>query len=418
MNNEYEKLCSCVERIKSGPWRFLQLRGEPLSIQAIDSGDVDLLGTRDSVHALFNAVYTWVQQGDCHARYVAMSEAKYKLFLLSCDGKHQMDFDLWVELRQLFNRSTMLLPEACLQIAEPQSESIFRLPLEVEVSVYVHHIISKRRQRLFTPEMQRRMEAYKRHCDHEQLAHILANVLSQSVITSGLINFADETLKRFPELYKQSKVSLLAKWKVARLAAPRSLKWLSLMGGDGCGKTTMGNELQERLLEKVSKVFTGKHLYRKNLFFKVLVIFLRPILFQSREKFDETLAPLVYWLACIRLRVKLWFASKKKLVLMDRSQVDFLMCDRKTDSPSFGGKEWLTSVWGCRIPTIHFFVSYDRLSQRKQEMTKTGLTEYNQEMFRHFSRRIPTDYLLFNNDDVLEKSATSLANIIQRSFKS
>lgn len=418
MNSEYEKLSSCIERINAGPWQFVQLRGEPLSPKAIDGGDVDLLGTRASVYALFDAVYGWVQQGECHARFVAMDGAKYKLFLYSCDGKHQVDFDLWVELRQLFNRSMMLVPEAALRLAAPQSVSLFRLPLALELSVYVHHIISKRRLACFTQGMYERFEAYAKASPDRALAAILEAVLQQQKVMPGLIQFSDETLKRFPELCRPSRNGLFAKWKAARLAGPRSLKWLSLMGGDGCGKTTMAKALQHRLPERVSGIYTGKHLYRKNLFFKLLVILVRPLLFQNREKFDETLAPLVYALACMRLRLGVWFASSKKTVLMDRSLVDFLMCNRKSDEPSFGHKEWLARVWGCRIPTVHFLVSYQRLAQRKQEMTLAGIAKYNHEMFRHFTQRVPTDYLLFNNDGGLELSADSLAELLRRVLKS
>jgi thymidylate kinase len=414
MNDAYDKLCSCIERINSGPWQFVQLRGEPLSAAAINQGDVDLLGTREAVYALFEAVYAWVQQGACHARIVVRDSAKYKLFLFSSDGQHQVDFDLWIELRQLFNRTTRLLPEVCLSRATPQSPSLFRLPLELELSVYVHHILSKRRVDDFTPGMRERFEVYANTCGEGVLSSLLNRVLAQGRVTAELIQFADETLKCAPELYTPSRASLFSRWKVARLASPRSLKWLSLMGGDGCGKTTMGKALKERLGEARASIYTGKHLYRKNLFFKLLVIFVRPLLFQDREKFDETLAPLVYLLACMRLRLGVWFASAKRTVLMDRSLVDFLLCNRKSDEPSFGRKAWLARVWGCRIPTVHFLVSYERLAQRKQEMTVAGIEKYNDEMFRHFTRRIPTDYLLFNNDGALAQAADALAAIIRR----
>jgi thymidylate kinase len=418
MSGGYEKLVACVERIGVGPWQFIQLRGAPLSPQDIDGGDVDLLGTRASVLALFDAVYTWVRQGDCHARFAVAEGAKYKLVLISCDGKHQVDFDLWVEMRQLFHRTAMLLPEARLRVAQPQSRAIFRLPLALEVSIYVQHIVAKRRLGAFTPGMRARMEGYQRQGTQPPLGQVLAAVLAQSTITQECLRWADGTLRDAPELWRPSRRGLLAKVKAARLAPPRTIKWLALMGGDGCGKTTLGKELAKRLPDTIAKLVTGKHLYRKNLFFKLLVIVLRPLLFQSREKFDETLAPLVYALACARLRVGLWLASAPKIVLMDRSLVDFLMCNRKRDRPTFGRKEWLTAVWGCRIPTIHLVVSYERLAQRKQEMTRTGVAQYDQAMFHHFTRRRPTDYLLFNNDGALEQSLDALAAILTRCVKS
>jgi hypothetical protein len=414
MNDVVDKLTTCLERICTGPWKFIQLRGEPLSAGVIDGGDVDLLGTRESVFALFDAVYGWVQQGDCHARIVARDPSKYKLYLFSADGQHQVDFDLWVELKQLFDRTQMLLPEAALCRAVHQSVSLFRLPLALEVSVYVHHLISKRRLNVFTDGMRTRLENYAQTCREGVLEPLLKEALQQKKITPALIQFADETLKSAPELYKPGHSDFVTRWKCWRLAPPRQVSWLSLMGGDGCGKTSMAKAVQQRLGVNTTTVYTGKHLYRKNLFFKLLVIFIRPLLFQNRERFDETLAPLVYGLASLRLRVGLWCASARKRVLMDRSLVDFLMCNRKSDEPSFGHKAWLTSLWGCRIPTVHFLVSYERLAERKQEMTVAGIAKYNQKMFQHFTRRIPTDYLLFNNDGALEQSADSLVKLIRR----
>jgi thymidylate kinase len=417
MSDGYNMLTTCLERICTGPWKFIQLRGEPLSAGVIDGGDVDLLGTRESVFALLDAVYGWVQQGDCHARIVARDSTKYKLYLFSADGQHQVDFDLWVELKQLFGRTQVLLPEAALARAVPQCASLFRLPLALEVSVYVHHLISKRRLNVFTAGMRERLENYAQTCREGVLEPLLNEALRQKQITSALIQFADETLKSAPELYKPSHSDFVMRWKCWRLAPPRQVTWLSLMGGDGCGKTSMAKALQQRRGANSTTIYTGKHLYRKNIFFKLLVIFIRPLLFQDRERFDETLAPLVYGLASIRLRVGLWCASARKLVLMDRSLVDFLMCNRKSDEPSFGRKEWLTRLWGCRIPTVHFFVSYERLAERKQEMTVAGIAKYNQKMFQHFTRRIPTDYVLFNNDGTLEQSADSLVKLLRRSYQ-
>ena len=57
-------------------------------------------------------------------------------------------------------------------------------------------------------------------------------------------------------------------------------------------------------------------------------------------------------------------------------------------------------------------VDWNTVVQRKQEVTETGYAVYNMKMFRHFSRRTPTDYLLFNNDGGIEGSAAALARCL------
>jgi hypothetical protein len=45
-------------------------------------------------------------------------------------------------------------------------------------------------------------------------------------------------------------------------------------------------------------------------------------------------------------------------------------------------------------------------------MTEAGHAIYDAEMFRHFSRRSPTDHLVFDNRGGLEESAEALGRIV------
>ena len=239
-----------------------------------------------------------------------------------------------------------------------------------------------------------------------------------TIIASGIIapKVSASALSHIEELIHSKKLWLLrlrrvvSKIRAVLIGPPRRSGLASIMGCDGVGKTTLIRELPSHLDKKV-KTITGKHLYRKSILFKLAVIFIRPLLFQSRERFDESLAPLVYIRAAIGLRLKS-LLNRSRFCLVDRSIVDFLVLDRKTDNPRFSRFRRLTTVLGFRILNVHCMVDWNTVVQRKQEVTETGYAVYNMKMFRHFSRQTPTDYLLFNNDGGIEDSAAALARCL------
>jgi hypothetical protein len=185
---------------------------------------------------------------------------------------------------------------------------------------------------------------------------------------------------------------------------------VTVMGCDGCGKTSLCRRLASRRAD-IRGVYTGKHLYRKSLVYKLLVIFVRPLLFQGREKFDDALAPLAYLLACLRLQAKL-LLPRTGMVLIDRSLMDVLFLERKSDAPRFSAWRWLACLFGTRLPHIHFLVPFACLQERKLEVTRAGQMIYDTEVFRHFSRRTPTDYVVFDNRGALDDSAEALGRIV------
>lgn len=413
----YQRLQECLLRLSRGPWKFIQLRGGPLDASAIDGDDVDLLGSRDAVTLLLHAAFRWVQAGDCHLQIQATTPAKTAVSLFSTDGNHRVDFDLWVELWQLNERRRCLRYELCApQVIDPGA-ALQRLPLELEAVIYVQHLISKRKD-LRAAKVGQRLGDYAAACraaKHAKLAEVLTEITTTAQISSAAQHFVEQlVLERLavpePQPYRRRLQKIGDAWRTAGLAAPRRTSIITIMGCDGSGKTTLAQQLAARR-PGIAGVLTGKHLYRKSWFYKLLVIFIRPLLFQDRERFDETFAPVAYLRACLGLRLKLWRRSRGVL-LMDRSLADFLFVGRKTDQPKFCRSRWLMRIMGRRIPTVHLIVPYDRIQTRKLEMTQSGHEIYDAAMFAHFASLAPVDYYAFNNQGELEESVAALDRVL------
>jgi hypothetical protein len=409
----WRQLRACVERVAHGPWRFIQLRGESLDDRTIDGDDVDLLGSRSAVEELLAAAYTWVQAGECHLRIHATTAAKVALTLFSHDGAHRADFDLWLELWQLEDRTRCLRYEAAAARVLNPADSLQRLPPELEAAIYVHHLISKRKD-LTAPKVAQRLAAYAQVVN-EPLRTGLRQVMTTQTIeatTRSLVTrivneqLAPSAPRGMPRLLQRFGAAVRTLW----LAPPRRLSIVALMGCDGSGKTTLGHALAEARPD-IEGVFTGKHLYRKSWGYKLLVIFIRPLLLQDRESFDETFAPVAYLRACLGLRAKLWRRARG-ILLLDRSLADFVFVGRKTEQPRFARSRWLTRVIGRRISTVHLVLPFARVQERKQEMTRTGHAIYDHAMFRHFTALAPVDYVVFNNAGPLPASAAALGRIL------
>ncbi len=366
-------LIECLQRILTGPWRFIQLRGDTPDAGAIDDDDIDLLGAEESVEALTQAALGWVRAGLCHLRFVRQLDRKVEWTLFSLDGQHRLSFDLWVELNQLDRgRRTLRYRDVVALSLRPES-AIGRLPVELEACLYVHHLISKRKdlsgnsvtgedsgivERLATSWNLRPDRAIS-DTERQTLAQLNAAVGQPAI-----------DVPRRSRLRHWSR-RLRSLW----LSAPKGATMISIMGCDGAGKTTLAHTIGKQSAEQMTDeaaaprspfppavVFTGKHLYRKSLLYKLAVIFIRPLLRSSRENFDETLAPLVYLRACLSLRLRLLFRrTSSPRVLVDRSIVDFLYVERKSDHPCFSRWLWLTQMFGRRLATVHCIVSMENI---------------------------------------------------------
>jgi hypothetical protein len=409
------KLRLCVERIASGPWSFVQLRGDTFGPSHIDGDDVDLLGTLDSVQSLCDAAFEWARAGECHLRVIARDRFKTALSLISINGEHRLDLDLWIELWQIDNRHSCLRYEDCENHLENLQGTIRRLPLPLETAVYIHHLVSKRKN-LSGESTRERLAGYESACaniEEPDLADAVANIRTHAEIDASRTKPFDVLIHHsFPHFQRRKGPSFLWKKFLSTWPhIPRRTWLISVMGCDGAGKTTLANQLVNDD-PSIGGVLTGKHLYRKSIFYKLTVIFIRPLLFQSRERYDETIAPFVYLRACLGLRFKLW-KHRDHLWLIDRSILDFLMVDRKSDVPRFSRFLWLARFFGVRIPVIHCVLPYERVIERKQEVTEAGHDAYDTLMFRELSRRVPTDYVVFNNSGSLDDSALAAASILR-----
>jgi hypothetical protein len=400
-----------------GPWSLVQLRGAPLGAEDLNGDDLDLLASRESVDTLLDAAWGWVREGRCHLEVEARRPGKVEATLVSTDGRHRVRFDLWIELWQL-NRGRQRLRHSDCEDLLAGDRSIRRLPLDIEVCVYLHHLACKRKD-LGTERVRERVAWYRKAC-HEAGEDALEQILVR-IAEEGRLSEEDEeeAMRRLgarlgiaAEAESGAKpgrvVRTLRSWF---LAAPRKTTLVTLMGCDGSGKTSLGRRLCEGLPE-VGRLFTGKHLYRKSITYKLGVIFLRPLTFQSREKFDELIAPLVYLRACLGLEIRRW-RTGESVTLLDRSLVDFLYVDRKTDQPRFSRLAWLARFVGRRIPTVHCVLPYEEVVKRKDEMTEAGHARYDGDMFEHFCRRVPTSYVAFNNDRGLDEAAEVLGRILR-----
>ena len=408
-------LAACITGITTGPWLFVQLRGSAVTPeQVIDSDDVDLLCNRENIYRLFDKAFDWVKEGLCHIRITSRRTEKIQLTLISIDGRHRAIFDLWVHLWQINQGRNLLYFDICLPLLKDRI-GVVRLPVDIETCLYIHHLVSKKKD-LSKHKVKERLVNYHAQCISEKHTRIAA--LVDAIIAVGIITpeVSASAMANIEELINSKKLWLprlrrfVSKIRAVLIGPPRRLNLASIMGCDGVGKTTLIRELPVYLGKKV-KTVTGKHLYRKSILFKLAVIFIRPLLFQSRERFDESLAPLIYIRAAIGLRL-MSLLNRSRFCLVDRSIVDFLVLDRKTDNPRFSRFRWLTTVLGFRILNVHCLVDWDTVVQRKQEVTETGYAVYNMKMFRHLSRQTPTDYLLFNNDGGIEDSAAALARCL------
>lgn len=410
-----EKLKNIIPRLYAGAWQLIQLRGAPLSCDDINRGDVDFLTNQASLTHLLTAAYSWVQDGLCHAHIVARDKNKTTLRFISVDGLHWIQLDLWIYLWQIGGKTRYLRFEHCIDILQPTTSSICRLPLAAEIALYIFHLQAKKKQ-LSTEQVQHRIRNYISECKTQGLTELNSHLFIASEthhLSAALIDAARQTLATYGLLKKSESASksgkIFEEAKELWLAAPRQFSAFAVMGCDGSGKTTLIRHLAARNTQLRPHV--GKRLYRNSLLYKTLVALVRPLLFTSRDRFDDLLAPFNYFRASVALQAILLLKTDN-IIAFDRSLIDFLMINRKTDNPRWHKQSWLSQVIGRRIPTFHLITPYDCLAKRKREITAAGHTKYDNAVFSLIANRIPTDYTLFYNGSDLESSTIALERII------
>jgi len=409
-------LASIINRIHSGPWCLVQLRGNALSTEDIGAGDVDFLASAASVDTLLRAVFEWSLKGECHALIRSRSGDKVALEIFDIEGRNSICFDFWIGLWQLAAGTNYLKFEDISHLIA-QSRGIVRLPPDIEAAIYIEHLISKAKK-LDSEHVRRRLANYERMCasaGRPELSDAFARIARTAKIDDTALTVSRKLLsenKLWPAARPLTRIhhKLLTEASAAWLDAPRKTRCISIMGCDGSGKTSLIKRLREAEPEKFNS-YVGKRLYRNSILYKVAVTLIRPLLFQGRDKFDDTLAPFNYMRASAALPL-LNVLSGRKLTLVDRALIDFLIIDRKSDNPRLHWTSRLSRIFGQRIPIVHLLVPQDRLSQRKREMTTAGHAKYDRVVFECLSLRRPTTYVLFHNGGGIEMSVAAARNIL------
>ena len=396
---------------------LIQLRDKPFHHHPMYSpDDIDFLASPLGISLLLDKARLWVMAGRCHLWVRRTSGDKVQVALFSMDGRCSVTLDLWVCMRQLTIPDAYVSYESCENAVQPQGTNVFRLPLKVEFALFLHHLIKKRRN-VSLGENVRRLEDYlqmAKNSADQKLSAVISSVLrARSVDDHALVYTREVIIDSGIAVYEQTPQKLQRKaykWlRDAILAGPRSRRYFSIIGVDGVGKTTLIEQLKGDNPGFAS--FTGKHLYRKNWFYKLFVGIVRPLTGANREGFDEKISGLTYPLAALGL-FKLCFRFKRKCILIDRCIVDFLLLNRKTSRPKFSRLFFLRRCLGSRIPTVHLYADSPVVLARKREMTKEGIDAYNGMMFAALSQHNPTDYALFNNSAGPESSAESLSRVL------
>ena len=397
---------SCIEKILRGPWHFIQLRGNILSHEDIDRGDVDFLGNVKSINALIAASYQWVVNELCHVHICARKFGKKVLILYSPDGTHRLVLDLWYSLPQLSGTHVPLVYDAVAQFVKPYTvgSSISRFDIDIEACIYLHHLVVKKKDLTLENNLTR-LNHYINTCKDSSVKENLQRTFEKRQVDRKALS---ESLSMILKIVDPSKTKLANNF-IRHLKQRANGGILCIMGCDGVGKTSLANAIVKSI-PSPAKSLRGKRLYRRSLLYKFFVWLLRPV-FPLREKFDEFFVPFIYLRSCLGLGALRIFRGKR-LYIIDRNVVDFLLLSRKTDKPRWSIFKFLGSFFGVRIPTVHCIADFDVVSMRKQEMSIEGHKLYDQMMFDHFAHRNPTDYTLFNNGRDLKSSCRTLSSII------
>lgn len=444
-----------VRGILHGPWELIQLRGRSLrdylnSDEWPLEEDVDLLGTEESIMRLIQAAHEWCQQGLIHFSVDRRRHRKIRLVLYSYDACQQIAFDLWIAIPQLpkirsravgeSSESRLLKADGCLRFedcrhlisppanTEDHGESVVRLPVIEEFCLYVCHLEAKRKD-LNSASVSARLIDYRRKLSESGADGfaILAQTLlddrkldAATVLNCGSHVYRSLFKARPADESSPDRKETLRSWLLFRwLQPPRDHRFVFVTGCDGSGKTAVCQQMKHDWPD-VYEVMTGKHLYRKSWFYKMLVILVRPLLFQDRERFDETLSSLAYLLATSRLRIKSLFAKllqqHSRVVLIDRSLLDILIVGRKSDKPRLSTTAGLRNLFGLRYPVVHLHVPESTVLKRKQEMTAEAQRTWNELVFDTLTGTGPVRYIGLNNSGELSSAATVLNLILNGKY--
>ena len=405
-----------IHEIQNGPWQLVQLRGEHISTNNINSGDVDFLTNKRSVDLLLARARNWVVDNKCHFLIQSFDGAKYRLMFWSIDGHQRLEFDLWIRWSQLQNSKQSVTFADLKYLFPTDSTGVLRLPLEIEVMFYIHHLVHKNRP-ISSPIIQQILNNYYIKLSNAGNINIsidLKSIIDQNKIDNNFrFKFNAAEFNRIPNqkfnFFSFNKFLKGINYKI--LLYGLHYRAAFIVGSDGSGKTTLINGAVHLQPSKVAN-FKGKRLYRFSPIYKVLATILKPFFRSNPDKIDDILAAHNFFQSIISLEFVLLWRSKK-IKLIDRSLIDFAIVGRKSNNPRSININWIYKYIGRRILLIHLYVPSEILLKRKNEMTYLGNDKYNNLIFNISNNNFPINYFLFNNSNSVETSLVAFNKIIQ-----
>lgn len=400
------------------------LRETRLDASCIDRGDVDLLGTPDAVAALTRRAFALARDGVCHARVRRERADKVQLELLSLDLRRRIVFDLWLEVWQLDGGRRGLRFDDVSSRLERRG-GLLRMPPDLEASVYVHHLATKRKD-LASLAVKARLDHYASACaaaDAPDLADALRRLRDEHLPPTELLDQTRAVIRQATggRPWRRGGPGWRRTWTRGLGSSPfvpRGAPLVAIVGCDGAGKTSLSESIERSDPDHFSARL-GKQLYRRWLPFRLLYRGSELTIRTTQERIDELLAPFAFglaWLSLWKLQLRRNRERDATLVLTDRALMDFLYVERKSDQPRFSWATRVLAPLAVGIPAVHLIVAHDVLRARKDEMTLAGHEAYDADTFRCYTSARAFDYLALANAGSLEPTAGALAAHLRREY--
>jgi thymidylate kinase len=398
-----ELLDSLVE-ILADARRTVLLRETDLAA-CVDHGDIDLLVAVDAVPALLDRVDEVASARGLHYRLRRSGPQKVGVQLFSADMTHSVKLDLWEQLWQIFGGRSFLVFEDVESSVLADDGPLPRLPAVLEAAIYVQHLAVKARNPSEHANAARLAGMAERCADDRALADALEGCATATEVPTATVTLAENRLRSASGESLERRGAATRRRTIPqrlhrRRLERRTLGASALVGVDGCGKTSLGEIVADRL---GLRTYLTKDAYRRSWLFRGIYKINRSTFKRPYEPIDNLLTPLTHATAAWRLpRVA------DDDTVLDRYLGDFLVVDRKSDRPRFSRVTALLSNVHRPCRVIHIRASWATISSRKDEVSEKGHQWYDQSMLRYYRSLPVMDYVAFRNDGELAPAADAL----------